>query len=106
MHSILTVFTSQINIVTVIQLHREFLRAGSDVLQSFTFLQMTDELLESYGIDVPGAEINDAGVRLVKEVAAEGDAITGGGIARTGALYRDVPKRRALGCVITHLGFL
>ena len=74
------------------QLHREFLRAGSDVLQSFTFLQMTDELLESYGIDIPGAEINDAGVRLVKEVAAEGGALTGGGIARTGALYRDDKK--------------
>ena len=84
-------FSKKKNIFTVIQLHREFLRAGSDVLQSFTFLQMTDELLESYGINIPGAEINDAGVRLVKEVAAEGDALTGGGIARTGALYRDGP---------------
>ena len=74
---------------TVIQLHREFMRAGSDVLQSFTFLQATDELLQSYGISITGAEMNDAGVRLVKQVAKEGDALTGGGIARTGPLYRD-----------------
>ena len=80
--------------ISVIQLHREFLRAGSDVLQSFTFLQATDELLRSYGIDATGAEINDAGVRLVKQVAAEGDALTGGGIARTGALYRDASNMK------------
>ena len=82
------------NFNPVIQLHREFLRAGSDVLQSFTFLQATDELLRSYGIDATGAEINDAGVRLVKQVAAEGDALTGGGIARTGAMYRDASKMK------------
>ena len=63
------------------QLHREFLRAGSDVLQSFTFFA-SDDQLKARGVQTTGAEINEAGMRLVKEVAAEGDALTGGGLAR------------------------
>ena len=58
------------------QLHREFLRAGSDVLQSFTFFA-SDDALEQCGVKTTGAAINDAAVRIVKKVAAEGDALTG-----------------------------
>ena len=65
------------------QLHREFLRAGSDVLQSFTF-NAVDSKLSERGCKSTGAEINRAGVELVKRVAAEGDALTAGSLSRKG----------------------
>ena len=48
------------------QLHREFLRAGSDVLQSFTFFA-SDDQLRARGVQTTGAEINEAGMRLVRD---------------------------------------
>ncbi|CAH1792305.1 unnamed protein product [Owenia fusiformis] len=66
------------------QLHREFLRAGSDVLQSFTFYAAEGKLKSSStGKNYTVAEINQAGCDLVKEVAAEGDALTCGGLSPT-----------------------
>ena len=73
------------------QLHREFLRAGSDVLQSFTFFA-SDDQLQARGVETTGAEINEAGMRLVKRVAAEGDALTGGGLARGPSYANGVAK--------------
>ena len=70
------------------QLHREFLRAGSDVLQSFTF-NAVDSKLSERGCKSTGAEINRAGVELVKRVAAEGDALTAGSLSRKGITCRD-----------------
>lgn len=69
----------------VIQLHREFLRAGSDVMQAFTFYA-SDDKLENRGNKAKelhsGASINKAAAELAKKVAAEGDALTLGGVSQ------------------------
>lgn len=66
------------------QLHREFLRAGSDVLQAFAFYAAEGKLSssttsKSYTV----ADINKAACDLAKEVAAEGDAVVCGGLSPT-----------------------
>jgi len=68
------------------QLHREFLRAGSDVLQAFTFYA-SDDKLDNRGHGAAskhsGKSINQAACDLVHEVAKEGDALVLGGISQT-----------------------
>jgi len=69
----------------VLQLHREFLRAGSDVMQAFTFYASDDKLENrgNYaGKKFTGAAINKAAADHCKKVAAEGDALTLGGICQ------------------------
>jgi len=69
----------------VLQLHREFLRAGSDVMQAFTFYASDDKLENrgNYaGQKFTGAAINKAAADHAKKVAAEGDALTLGGICQ------------------------
>lgn len=70
------------------QLHREFLRAGSNVMQTFTFYASEDKLenrgnlaAEKHGV---GA-INRAACKLAREVADEGDALVAGGVCQTPA---------------------
>jgi len=67
------------------QLHREFLRAGADVMQAFTFYASEDKLknrgnqaASTIGVD----KINREAAKLAKEVAAEGNALTLGGISQ------------------------
>jgi homocysteine S-methyltransferase len=55
------------------QLHREFLRAGVDVLQTMTFYASEDKL-STVGMQGKVDEINRTAVRVAREVAAEGDA--------------------------------
>jgi len=68
------------------QLHREFLRAGADIMQAFTFYA-SDDKLENRGNEAQGkhsgSAINTAACNLAKEVAAEGGALTLGGICQT-----------------------
>jgi len=68
------------------QLHREFLRAGSDVLQAFTFYASEDKL-ENRGNKAAEQHtvrgINDAACKIVKQVAAEGGALVLGGLSQT-----------------------
>jgi len=68
------------------QLHREFLRAGADVMQAFTFYA-TDDKLENRGNKANetfgGANINQAACDLAREVANEGDALVLGGVCQT-----------------------
>jgi len=68
------------------QLHREFLRAGSDVMQAFTFYA-SDDKLENRGNVAQkqhsGAAINKAACDLAHEVASEGNALVAGGICQT-----------------------
>ncbi|KAK4293996.1 hypothetical protein Pmani_033347 [Petrolisthes manimaculis] len=67
------------------QLHREFLRAGSDVMQTFTFYS-SDDKLELGGSNVKGhfscKEISRAACRNAREVADEGDALVAGSISQ------------------------
>lgn len=70
------------------QLHREFLRAGSDVMQAFTFYA-SDDKLSNRGNEAEGKHtgsgINKAACDLVKAVAQERDgeaALTAGGVSQ------------------------
>merc|ERR1712071_475901 len=66
------------------QLHREFLRAGSNVMQTFTFYA-SDDKLENRGnkLAFTGQQINEATCDLAREVANEGDALVAGGVCQT-----------------------
>lgn len=63
------------------QVHREFLRAGADVIQAFTF-SMDDEV-----IDEKNDEINQSACDLAKGVAQEGGVFAAGSICQTAKLY-------------------
>lgn len=68
------------------QLHREFLRAGSDVMQTFTFYASDDKLMNR-GNEAEkkytGAMVNQRACDLAREVANEGDALVAGGLSQT-----------------------
>ena len=68
------------------QLHREFLKAGSDVMQTFTFYASEDKLnnrgndaSEVFGVN----SINAAACTIARDVANEGGAMVAGGISQT-----------------------
>ncbi|KAJ8405623.1 hypothetical protein AAFF_G00316030 [Aldrovandia affinis] len=66
------------------QLHREFLRAGASVLQTFTFYCSDEKLKISDSIvNITGRQINEAACDLAREVANEGDALVAGCISQT-----------------------
>ncbi|KAJ0041729.1 hypothetical protein NL108_007989 [Boleophthalmus pectinirostris] len=66
------------------QLHREFLRAGADVLQTFTFYCSDDKLeLSGTVTNITGAQINEAACDLAREVADEGGALVAGCVSQT-----------------------
>ncbi|KAJ7335884.1 hypothetical protein JRQ81_013825 [Phrynocephalus forsythii] len=68
------------------QLHREFLRAGANVLQTFTFYASDDKLENrgNYVADkISGQKVNEAACDIAKEVAEEGDALVAGGVSQT-----------------------
>jgi len=67
------------------QLHREFLRAGADVMQAFTFYASEDKLTNrgnKAGKTMGVEAINRAASKLAKEVADEGGALTLGGLSQ------------------------
>ncbi|KAK7933568.1 hypothetical protein WMY93_004464 [Mugilogobius chulae] len=66
------------------QLHREFLRAGADVLQTFTFYCSEDKLELSGNVtNITAAQINEAACDLAREVADEGSALVAGCVSQT-----------------------
>src|SRR5437588_3609524 len=69
------------------ELHREFLNAGSQVLQALTFFGTREKLNRAgYGADTE--RINAAAVKLAKEVAA-GRALVAGSVSRTQLTERE-----------------
>lgn len=66
------------------QLHREFLRAGAEVLQTMTFYA-SDDKLATVGMRGSVDEINRNAVRIAREIAAEGDALVAGNLSLTWA---------------------
>ncbi len=66
------------------QLHREFLRAGAEVLQALTFYASEDKL-STVGLEGKVDDINRAAVRIAREVAEEGDALVAGNLSLTWA---------------------
>ncbi|XP_051876641.1 betaine--homocysteine S-methyltransferase 1 [Pristis pectinata] len=68
------------------QLHREFLRAGSTVLQTFTFYASDDKLMNRGNYveqKFTGVKVNEAACDIAREVANEGDALVAGGVSQT-----------------------
>jgi 5-methyltetrahydrofolate--homocysteine methyltransferase len=77
--------------------HRSFLEAGSDILQTNTF-QGSRPALERHGLANRVAELNAAGAALAREVAGD-TAFVAGSIGPTGRLlepYGDLQKDVAL----------
>uniref|UniRef100_A0A452GA64 Betaine--homocysteine S-methyltransferase 2 n=1 Tax=Capra hircus TaxID=9925 RepID=A0A452GA64_CAPHI len=74
----------------VCQLHMEFLRAGSDVMQTFTFSASEDNMESQVDYSVAAGDgweaVNTAACDLAREVADKGDALVAGGICQT-SLY-------------------
>jgi betaine-homocysteine S-methyltransferase len=66
------------------QLHREFLRAGAEVLQTMTFYA-SDDKLATVGLQGKVDEINRNAVRIAREVASEGEALVAGNLSLTWA---------------------
>jgi betaine-homocysteine S-methyltransferase len=81
------------------ELHREFLNAGSRVLQALTFFG-TREKLNRAGYGAQTEAINAAAVKLAREVAGE-RALVAGSVSRTQLLERKGPG--ALGAARDHL---
>ncbi|KAJ7373207.1 hypothetical protein OS493_014355 [Desmophyllum pertusum] len=67
------------------QLHREFQRAGADIIQAFTFSM--DDDLEGDQAKYGTTKINQAACDLAKGVAQEGGVYFAGCICQTGFLY-------------------
>lgn len=71
------------------ELHREFLKAGSQVLQALTFFA-TREKLNRAGYGAQTEAINQAAVRIAREVAGD-QALVAGSVSRTQLIERDGP---------------
>lgn len=69
------------------ELHREFLGAGSNVLQALTFFG-TREKLERAGYGAQTETINAAAVKIAKEVAGD-RALVAGSVSRTQLIERE-----------------
>src|SRR6476619_5445625 len=64
------------------QLHREFLRAGADVMVALTYYAHREKLRD-VGRDGDLEELNRQAVRIANEIAAEGGALVAGNICNT-----------------------
>ncbi len=66
----------------VLELHREFLRAGAEVMVALTYYG-DREKLETIGREGDLEALNRQAVRLARQAAAEGDALVAGNICNT-----------------------
>jgi betaine-homocysteine S-methyltransferase len=66
------------------ELHREFMRAGSEVMVALTYYAHREKL-KDVGRENSLEELNRQAVRLANEVAREGDALVAGNICNTWA---------------------
>lgn len=79
----------------VVELHREFMLAGSDVIEAFTYYAHRDKL-RIIGREHDLEEMNRTALRLAKEVASEGDALVAGNICNTNVfLPNDAESKKA-----------
>ncbi len=72
----------------VTELHREFMHAGSDVIEAFTYYANRDKL-RIMGREGDLEELNRTALKLAKEVAREGDALFAGNICNTNVFLPD-----------------
>lgn len=75
------------------ELHREFLRAGSEVMVALTYYANRNKLAD-VGRENELEELNRQAVRIANEVAAEGNALVAGNICNTW-LYDPADKIRS-----------
>jgi betaine-homocysteine S-methyltransferase len=73
------------------ELHREFLRAGAEVMVAFTYYAHREKL-RMIGREDDLEPLNRQAVRLAKEVAAEGDALVAGNICNTWVFDPEAPE--------------
>jgi methionine synthase I (cobalamin-dependent) len=73
------------------ELHREFLRAGAEVMVAFTYYGHREKL-RVIGREDDLEPLNRNALRLAKEIAAEGDALVAGNICNTWAYDPDDPE--------------
>jgi len=76
-------FTPEVSLThpeALLQLHREFLRAGAEVLQALTFYASEDKLA-TVGLGGKVEDINRAAVRIAREAASEGQALVAGNLS-------------------------
>ena len=66
----------------VLELHREFMNAGSDVIEAFTYYAHREKL-KLVGREGDLENMNRTALELAKQVAAEGDALVAGNICNT-----------------------
>ena len=72
----------------VTELHREFMHAGSDVIEAFTYYANRDKL-KIMGREGDLEEMNRTALTLAKEVAREGGALFAGNICNTNVFLPD-----------------
>jgi betaine-homocysteine S-methyltransferase len=80
-------FTPEVSIThpeALAELHREFLRAGAEILQALTFYA-SEEKLATVGLAGRVDDINRAAVRIARSVADESDALVAGNLSLTWA---------------------
>jgi betaine-homocysteine S-methyltransferase len=64
------------------ELHREFVRAGAEVIQTLTFYASEDKLA-TVGLEGRVDDMNRAAVRIAREVALEGEVLVAGNLSET-----------------------
>ncbi len=78
------------------ELHREFLRAGSDVMVALTYYAHREKL-RHVGREGDLEAMNRRAVQIAREVAQEGDALVAGNVCNTWAYDPDDPSIQGLG---------
>ena len=75
----------------VIRLHRDFLRAGSDVMLAFTYYAHREKL-RLVGKEDALEEMNRTAIRLARVVAQEGDALVAGNVCNSNIYVDGEPE--------------
>jgi betaine-homocysteine S-methyltransferase len=75
------------------ELHREFLRAGAEVMVALTYYAHREKLRD-VGREADLEAMNRQAVRIAREVAREGDALVAGNVCNTWAYDPDDPATR------------
>jgi len=79
----------------VAQLHREFVHAGSDVVEAFTYYAHREKM-RLIGKEHLLEEINSRALEIAREVANEGDALVAGNICNTNVFVTDADSRKTV----------
>jgi betaine-homocysteine S-methyltransferase len=64
------------------ELHREFVRAGAEVIQTLTFYASEDKLA-TVGLEGRVDDMNRTAVRIAREIASEGEVLVAGNLSET-----------------------